>query len=82
LYALGKPTILAAAIKEDVGGVGGVLRNSYDVIVAATAAGAAKRASDAHSKILQIDVLRVVNEMRWLPVRQGAQTNVKILVWW
>jgi hypothetical protein len=48
---LNQPTILAAAIEEDVGGSCGVLGNCYDVIIAAAAARATERTLNTHRRI-------------------------------
>lgn len=46
-----RPTILTAAIKEDMGGTSGVFWDCYDVIVAATATRAAEMTLNAHDGI-------------------------------
>jgi hypothetical protein len=59
-----EPTILAATIDENVGGISGVFGNCYDVIIAAAAARAAKRAPSAHGE-MEVSGVRAARCSRW-----------------
>ena len=50
---LARPTILAAGIEENMGGVGGVFWDCYDVVVTATAARALEMMLNIHDATLE-----------------------------
>ena len=60
---LAGPTVLAATVEEDIGGVSGVFWDCYDVIVTAAAAGAAKRASNTHDGMIEGEVTSTRDKM-------------------